>query len=101
VVIGVAVLLVGIILATIVFYYMVLKPKYDRMNAALRQGFGPILKPELDAEEAALHEVDGEALMKPGIRGWQAEICEMPAVEEVASEIGDSEQSHRSFVTEV
>jgi hypothetical protein len=61
------------------------------MNAALRQGFGPILKPELDAEETALHEADSEAPFQPGICGWQTKIYEMPAVEEVASEIGDSE----------
>lgn len=61
------------------------------MNFALLKGPDPILKPELDAEETALREIDGKAPFPPKIYGWQTKIYELPAAEEVASEIGDLE----------
>ena len=61
------------------------------MNSAMRQGPDPILKPELDAEETAMHEVDGKASLPPEIDDRRTKIYELPAVEEVASEMGDSE----------
>jgi hypothetical protein len=89
--IPIGVLLSVVIFVLIAFYFGILKPKYARMNVALRQRHDQILKPELDAEETEMHEVDGKAPLSPEIDKRQTKIYELPAIEEVASEMGDSE----------
>jgi hypothetical protein len=76
------------VLGLVAFYFTVLKPQRARMNSVLLQGPDLVLKPELDAEETALHEVDRTATWLPEIDGRQAMVFEMAALEEVASEMG-------------
>jgi hypothetical protein len=78
--------------AFIAFYFVILKLRHARTNTTLWQGLDPILKPELDAEETEVHEVDGRALLSLEIDDRQAKIHELPAVEEVASEMGTQAQ---------
>ena len=78
-------------LTLVPFYFIVLKPWKARRNSALSRWSDLILKPELDAEETAVHEIDGRAALPPEIDGWQTKVYEMPTVDEIDSETEDSE----------
>jgi hypothetical protein len=85
-----------VMFAFTVFYFVILKLRHARTNTTLGQGLDPILNNELDAEETEMYEVDGMAPLPLEIDSRQMKIHELPAVEEVASEMGTPTQQNFS-----
>jgi hypothetical protein len=92
------------LLAFLAFYFLVLKPRRAHTNAAQRllhiENPDPILKAELHAQDITVHhEMQAEAVLPAEIDGalmveidsQHTRVYEMPAVEEVAAEVGEGE----------